>query len=503
MVGDRTQAGRRPSGWLRILGLMVLFTAVLLAVPIAHHFKSRDDAEARLQQVVADTDRLNPGWRIEAVLDAREKVPDAENAAPHVRAVAAILPKGWPNQRAAVAPKPPEEDGAAPIPTPSTETIPERIRAIEPERQLDDKLREELRDEIQALGPVLEAARPIITLSKGRHEVAWSKDWFETLLPHAQEVRTVGELLSLQAAWFAQEGQIDEALRATRGVLNVGRSMGDEPTLISQLVRIALVIRSIQTLERVLAQGEASEAELMETQRLLKSEVDEGPSLMWKAMRAERGAVFETLNRVADGKKSLEGLHGNNHQMTHWDHLTLQLFWRSRIRRSQAAYLEWMNQVVIGAPLPPKEARETFARIESDCNDKKSSSDHTIAVLFMSSFTKVLDAYYRRQAQADCAALAVACERYRMKRGQWPEALDEVAPEFIDRVADDPFGESALRYRRTEDGIVIYSVGSDGKDDHATLDRQHPQRNGADLGVRLWDVKHRRQPAAPPSPVMP
>jgi hypothetical protein len=45
-----------------------------------------------------------------------------------------------------------------------------------------------------------------------------------------------------------------------------------------------------------------------------------------------------------------------------------------------------------------------------------------------------------------------------------------------------------------EDGVVVYSVGPDGRDDGGRFDRANPERAGTDLGVGLWDVKDRRRP---------
>jgi hypothetical protein len=68
-------------------------------------------------------------------------------------------------------------------------------------------------------------------------------------------------------------------------------------------------------------------------------------------------------------------------------------------------------------------------------------------------------------------------------------------------VPTDPFDGRPLRYRRLADGVVVYSVGDDRADDGGTLADDFPPPAGTDLGVRLWDVPHRRQPPpgeAPP-----
>jgi hypothetical protein len=48
-----------------------------------------------------------------------------------------------------------------------------------------------------------------------------------------------------------------------------------------------------------------------------------------------------------------------------------------------------------------------------------------------------------------------------------------------------------------DQGIVIYSVGQDRIDNSGMINARNPQAPGSDIGFRLWDLKHRRQPAPP------
>ncbi len=69
-----------------------------------------------------------------------------------------------------------------------------------------------------------------------------------------------------------------------------------------------------------------------------------------------------------------------------------------------------------------------------------------------------------------CAAIAI--ERYRGRHGSYPEALDQLVPEFLKSLATDFMDGQPLRYRRTEDGhFVLYSVGLDCVDDGGVMSR--------------------------------
>ena len=59
----------------------------------------------------------------------------------------------------------------------------------------------------------------------------------------------------------------------------------------------------------------------------------------------------------------------------------------------------------------------------------------------------------------------------------------------------DPFDGNPVRYRRLTDGVVIYSIGQDGKDDGGQVSHTPAVPRPQEMGYRLWDVAKRRTPA--------
>ena len=62
------------------------------------------------------------------------------------------------------------------------------------------------------------------------------------------------------------------------------------------------------------------------------------------------------------------------------------------------------------------------------------------------------------------AQTAVAIERFRLMHGQIPDSLNDLVPQFLPAVPNDPFDGQPLHYHQLEKGYVIYSVGRDGQD---------------------------------------
>jgi len=70
------------------------------------------------------------------------------------------------------------------------------------------------------------------------------------------------------------------------------------------------------------------------------------------------------------------------------------------------------------------------------------------------------------QNAVNLARTACALERYRLAHGEYPEALDVLAPQFIPQLPHDVINGQPLHYRRTSDGqFVLYSVGWNETDD--------------------------------------
>jgi hypothetical protein len=103
------------------------------------------------------------------------------------------------------------------------------------------------------------------------------------------------------------------------------------------------------------------------------------------------------------------------------------------------------------------------------------------------------------QAEVRSTLVALALERYRRATGEWPATLAALVSGQLAAVPVDPFDGKPLRYRRLADGVVVYSIGPDGTDNGGRLVRGAWQGVGIDIGVQLWDVARRRQPANDPA----
>ena len=76
---------------------------------------------------------------------------------------------------------------------------------------------------------------------------------------------------------------------------------------------------------------------------------------------------------------------------------------------------------------------------------------------------------YLKEAMLEATILAsrtgLACRLYKSKTGEYPENLGALVPGILAEVPVDPFTGQALIYRREGAGFIVYSLGSNEKDD--------------------------------------
>ena len=104
-------------------------------------------------------------------------------------------------------------------------------------------------------------------------------------------------------------------------------------------------------------------------------------------------------------------------------------------------------------------------------------------LLIMPATSGAFAATARNAAQRDLVLCAIAVRQYQASRGELPASLAPLVPEFLPAVPTDPFDGRPLRMVAGEEGVVLYSVGSDQKDDGGL---ESDDRSGEpDIVVRL------------------
>jgi len=475
------QLDEMPRRWPKRLFWGSLALVLLTGLGAFAYLKWKEfGAERQLNAIVAELDANDPYWRLEAIEAHRKAIPDEENAALVVLQVVAQIPKPAARQWTRDPPK----------------SWDERLSESSPEQQLAPDIYYELRKELKGIEPLVIQARGLAKMKDGRFPITYASNFIGTLLPHVQNARDLFELLRKDMLVRARENDIDGALESARAMLIAARSIGDEPFVVSQLVRMGCDSSVVRSVERVLAQGQATEQGLAQLQRLLADE--EGTQFLVTGFRGERAGLDIVLQALKDGTlppKSLAINSGNpkpsNFVTDAWDSVTV----KARARHAHPIVLRMLTESIEITQLPTEQRLERFKAQEQQAN---SPSFPEIARLLTSAKFKFAESDMRTRAFLRCAIAAIAAERFRLANERWPKDLAELVPAYLQQVPVDPYDGKPLRLRFMPEGLLVYSIGPDCQDDGGTINRKMPNVPGQDIVFQLWNMDERRTPARNP-----
>jgi hypothetical protein len=465
--------------WRRLLSIGGVFMVVMIVLGASRWMYERHRSAARVDQMIAALDESDPGWKIEDLEASRIAPPEAENSARVILAVKKLLPSNW-----------------------SLLDFDRKVQDLLPPELIEAAVRQELADELKKGERAVTMARRLADMPRGKHTLEIASNPLATLLLGQQEARTSAWLLQFDAWNLALDRDIKGAMRSSRGIINAARSLDDEPFYISLLIRIACVSIGTGSFERCLALGEATDADLVEAQQLLT--LEEKHPTMLICVRGERALMHTVMDGLASGRipsRQMFGADLRDLPNATWRDRFFGMS-RSEIRRQHATMLEFMTRMVELSKLPTHEQRVEESKIDVEMDSM--SRKNRLAALLLSSSTKMNQACRRKLGVVRSMQTLLACERYRLKHGKWPDKLDDLTPAFLDRVPLDPVDGKPIRYKKLPDGVMVYVVGDDGIDNGGNLPRRGSSWGGADIdvGYQLWDVSKRRQPA-PPTPRRP
>jgi hypothetical protein len=431
-----------------------------------------DEANARL-------DANEPGWRLEAILDERKKTePTAnDNAAPAVLKIAEDISDDWKKWR--------NSEEASGFWVPHTDHHLPQQSAI-------DAAREHAGETLF----VRAEARRLRDKRGGSFPLTVPDDPIAMTLPHLDKCRSVVSLLQYDAYLSVFEKNPNRGIDAARAALAVARAIGDEPLLISQLVRIACATVAAQTALQVLAWSEPTEG-LAELQAELLAEADAGHFRI--GIRGERAVMDRVFRGFADGTIPAE----------HWfayanikdpgpQHYAAFRTYKALLPGDHAKALEILSKYVEASKLPP---HEQLAALKQVPIPKGPPDDfrYVMTRLLVPACEKVAQAGLRCRADLLSAATAVACERFRLKHNRWPFNFEELIPAFLPAMPQNPFVGARLAYRVLPEGrpapdrIAVYAYWPNAplRVEDCPSDFRPGDGLTVGIGYRVWNPPQR------------
>ncbi|HEV3443944.1 MAG TPA: hypothetical protein VG099_04830 [Gemmataceae bacterium] len=366
----------------------------------AYYFYASAVAEQRLEKAIAEADRLEPGWRVDDVLRKQRRLPDKDNGAFQRTAVEQML-AGW--------------------------RLPRPISAA-PQIQLTEEQTASLRANLQGVAAALEAARKLAHAPDGSQPLTWTPPRFTNGFQPMRALE-VGKFLSMDAMLLAQDSKLEQALASCRAILGDARTLGNGPDLMTCLVRTALDALAVTALERILAQGEASETALADLQEVLGEEAAQPLYLnAFRGQRALTDRMFEALNK---GEMKVTDLFPA--KSPSWlrpgrvgPEEIMYLIRAGSITNNRAAHLEMSTRLIEIAKLPDRDRARHIEALKDQLKDQP-----LLARQFLVIFCKYQIDVEQDQVKLRLAIAGIAAERYRLAHGSWPGLWRPLSPSTL------------------------------------------------------------------------
>ncbi|MGD2245411.1 MAG: hypothetical protein PVI11_02570 [Candidatus Aminicenantes bacterium] len=317
---------------------------------------------------------------------------------------------------------------------------------------LSEEKKERLRDLIaenqDALNLILEAS----TKPCFKYDEQWEIPGYDLRTATAIKMIQGTRLLGIDAVIKAEDGNIEEAIEQCLAARRLLQAYLQEPFLISYLVATACMKQIAVCFNKIISNND------IETDKLKKilEEWDSSPwrkGLVW-SLESERIFGLENALLCLKGEQELTNL-GLGGKLFYW------VF--RPVYKSEIIWIMESYDLMLEAAEMPYYASRDSKEFEQRMNS--TPWYYKMAGAFLPNVVTVLFKRATLEAMFETAKIGIACKIYKNMHGDFPEDLTELAPEILDKIPVDPFTGHSLIYKKQDSGIMIYSVGSNLKDD--------------------------------------
>lgn len=455
--------------WRRRVLFVLSLLIIVFAAPVVYLLFQKLAAEAERDAIVTELDRTDPGWRTAHQPLGPQVTAEGNSLGEIVRAAHLLIPTFW-----------------------GSEVAFEEVDNDIPPFRLTDAAQRALKGE-------LERARAAIT--KARSLEVENKNPLPLTTASRDAAIQVAHLLWFDSVLRAHDKDFDGALHSISAQMHVSRSIPPDEGIVGFLDQVRVRNMATSALERTLAQGEIPSGRLSAIQKLLE-DAARAP-LIRLALRTERARYHDALHLISTGKMTVKTLirtYSDPKRLT-WADNFIDHVPGSMIPQAQVWYLRGYGEFIETTyrPLHDAGVGDVVKKWERNGND----TPRLVQLLGGFGYIWLAKTAGRDDAKLACTFSAVAAERFRLEHKRWPHSLAElVNVNLLSDIPLDPIDGQPLRFRSTNDGIVIYSIASDKKNEGKPRDdeRKPVEDDNFDYSVgsyefRLWNPDRRGQPA--------
>ena len=327
------------------------------------------------------------------------------------------------------------------------------------------------------------------------------------LLPDLQPSIRLGAALTARAMLKISCGESEAAWQDALILYRLSRLMGQPPHVMSQLVGGTLENWANRVLTQILlVKSNLPKAEARRMLAELHALPPWQPDALARAMRGERLMCLDALSHAMRSSDAVGEITGTKSSTNlHYDAgnvLRIMNGWYDRICETveQPDYPTRIKAVKALAADYEKLCMEVeennnaplVAFLLGRTDSNKAVANLALAIFFPAT-KRILAEETSVEERTEMSQIALALAAFKDEKGAFPQKLAELAPGYLPKVPNDLFIGQPLKYSRTANGYLLYSVGPNMKDDGGKNDR----KSFPPLDDIVVEIK--AQPAAPAS----
>lgn len=453
--------------WFKRVVLVVLFC---FAVAVGKWCWDLRQAKGRLAEAIAAAEASDPNWTYQALLDERPKLPPEQDG------IALIM--GVEKDRF---------DQLDEVPNPF-----EKLRAKWPNRKSNQQLPEEILDSISTklsgFDDLVILSLQLKGMSGGYYETTLHENPFDEKVLHTSRILSLRSLINSLIYHEFCQGNIDSSIDYIESLLDLSRVALDDLQLIGKVIGCAMQRDAVESIIWMLGQKELDGKQIKRIDSILREDINR--EYFVNSTRHARAIVYRVNNAMFSGVLFDAESTDEDLRLSREERILFRIG-QAKGYYGYAELMEVFNRVISDAKEVPE------SRLPHRIIDSKNHVDkvHIFAGMIRPAYLTYVNASVSTLAKSRSAKAAIACERYRIDNGQWPETLDELVPKYLPQVPSDPYSRDGkpLLYADFEGGVIIGSVGENGGE----LKVQLHQSEAIEDGLRLWDPDQRGLPASP------
>jgi hypothetical protein len=311
----------------------------------------------------------------------------------------------------------------------------------------------------RAIDLVIEAAtRPCFRYRE------WKNPVYEPDIPNAINMIQATRILAIDAVLRADKGEIKQALDECQSGMRFIQKTLDEPVLLDSLIAISLRKILQISFDRI-AIGKDLDAVTLAAW-INEMDPNQWRSRFIRCIPGERALGIEVWLEVMKGSPEVvKDFYGPGafHRAIGW---LLRPLFKSQVLWTMSHYPDLEKTSL----RPYYEQREWFGK-----HVRKDGSVPWDERLLGGLYPQ-LGSLFMKEATVEAMMLAtrsgLACKIYKNRTGHYPENLEALVPDILPEVPIDPFTGKPIVYKMQNGELLIYSLGSNQKDDGGRMTYQ-------------------------------